>query len=109
MLSLLTNPDQEKPPWMISAAEIKAEIDRLPYTKSIKKKRRRIVEGSYYPACGEHGYLGSFHEWDYLCDHVGRRLRQKKAEEATRSPPDFTLPLLASPTDSQRSTSIPSP
>ena len=54
----------EKPEWMLYAAEIQKRIDAMPYNKGFEKRRDETVHFSYLTAIDKKGYQGRYSDWD---------------------------------------------
>lgn len=60
-----------KPKWLLYAAQVSEELERVPATKSGKPYERHLNR-TWNKACSEMGYQGSERDWDYLVHHFDR-------------------------------------
>jgi hypothetical protein len=68
----------EKPEWMLYAAEVQKRIDAAPYNKGFEKRRDLTVRLTYQTAVDTKGYQGPYSDWDYLIRHVGKQPRRHR-------------------------------
>jgi hypothetical protein len=60
-----------KPGWLLYADEVRQKVDALPARKNFAKRYRILLGASYYEAC-DRGYEGSFHDWQFLVERLGK-------------------------------------